>query len=273
MKIFTLTALLTASTMLASAQLIDAGFELGAENSSWDQTSTNYGTPLCTVAGCGTGGGPCVPQAGTWYAWFGGATVLEEGSLSQGFVIPSGTSASLSFYKKIATPGDSSETQKVDVKLDGNILYTAHCGEGEDADYIQQTIDISSYADGGFHYLDLESFSADGMLTNILFDTFNLVVDGNNQVSVNELLNREMEISFYPNPVVDQLTIRFNGQMSGSANVSIVDLNGKIVTTEQLNNIYNGTFSFNAAVLANGIYNVVIEHQGQRFSERIVVAH
>lgn len=273
MKIFTLTALLTASSLLASAQLLDSGFEQGDENSAWTQTSATFGTPLCTEAYCGTCTGPCVPQAGEWYAWFGGTNAEETGSLSQSFIIPSGTTATLTFYKKIALAGDSSETQKVDLKIDGNVLYTAHCGNGEDEDYVQETIDISSYANGANHTLLLESTSPAGVTTNILFDTFDLVVDGSSHTAINELLNREASISFYPNPVVDQLTIRFNGQDSGSAQVKIVDMNGKVVHTQQLNGIYNGTFTFNAAILANGIYNVVVETENQTITERIVVTH
>jgi len=271
MKIFTLSTLFMVSSIYASAQIVDAGFELGLA-SGWTQTSTNFGSPICDAV-CGDCNGNCGPYAGDNYAWFGGTSVLEEGSLSQGFTIPSGTTASLSFYKKIALAADSLDTEKVDVKLDGNILYTAHCGNGEDAEYIQETFDISSYADGGFHYLDLIGFSSDGRTTNILFDNFNLAVDGTNHVGINDLLNAESEITFFPNPVVDQLMIRFNKKMTGLATVKIIDLNGKIISSSQLNNVENGTFTFDAKTLPNGIYNVVIENDNASHTERVVIAH
>lgn len=274
MKIFTLSlGLIVLFATSSSAQLVDAGFEYGATTGSpWIQASTNYGTPFCN-AGCGTCNGPCGAQAGTWYAWFGGAAdgTLEEGSLVQAFVIPSGTSASLAFYTKIANAQDSLATEKVDVMLDGTLIFSVDCENGENAEYMPQSIDISSYANGAQHTLSLVSFSNNA--TNILFDSFNLTVDGTQHVGVNDLLNAETEITFYPNPVTDQLMIRFNGQMTGMATVKIVDLNGKIVSSEQLNNIDNGTFNFNAKVLPNGIYNVVIENGGTSHTERVVIAH
>lgn len=38
---------------------------------AWTQTSTNFGTPLCTAAACGLGGGTG-PHAGAGWCWFGG---------------------------------------------------------------------------------------------------------------------------------------------------------------------------------------------------------
>ena len=39
------------------ATINDGSFEGGAGSGAWAETSTNYGTPLCTAAGCGTGSG------------------------------------------------------------------------------------------------------------------------------------------------------------------------------------------------------------------------
>ena len=52
-------------------QLLDGGFEGGIPNPDWTEASIQFGTPLCTVAGCGPGGGSG-PANGTVWSWFGG---------------------------------------------------------------------------------------------------------------------------------------------------------------------------------------------------------
>jgi cysteine-rich repeat protein len=74
----------------------DPGFEAGTPNPSWNEASTAFGTPLCTVASFTDGGGSG-PKSGIWWAWFGGvAGDSEEGSLSQQVVIPA-TATTLEF--------------------------------------------------------------------------------------------------------------------------------------------------------------------------------
>ena len=74
----------------------DGGFEAGSPNPSWSEGSTNFGSPLCGVAGCGVGGGTG-PHSGTWWVWFGGTQSAEDGFVEQSVTIPSG-SAELAFW-------------------------------------------------------------------------------------------------------------------------------------------------------------------------------
>jgi hypothetical protein len=100
-----------------------------------------------------------------------------------------------------------------------------------------------------------------------------LTVDGQNQVGINEVLNREQPITFYPNPANDKFNVRFNTGMEGQANVTITDITGKIVNTSILNNIFNGTFELNTSTFQNGLYTVTIENNGQLYSNRFAVSH
>ena len=54
----------------------------------WGQSSTNFGTPLCTVADCGDGGGTAGPRTGTVWAWSGGTNADEQATLTQSVTIP-----------------------------------------------------------------------------------------------------------------------------------------------------------------------------------------
>jgi hypothetical protein len=124
MKNFTL--MLGAVGLAASmnAQLINPGFESGVMvGYGWSENSTNFGTPLCDAT-CGDCGGGCAPQAGTYYAWFGGAGTgtAEDGHLSQTVLFSNGASASLSFYVMVGNLGDGGE-DRCDVYVDNTVLH------------------------------------------------------------------------------------------------------------------------------------------------------
>jgi hypothetical protein len=273
MKIFS-TLVLLGSVTFAQAQLIDPGFEYGPLDSPWAQESTTFGTPFCNVVDCGVCGGECGPQAGTWFVWFGGQEPGNEeaGVVSQVITIPDGNQASLSFYVKVATVGDSTTTERVDVSLDGNVLFQIDATERPAySDYVQETLDIDNLADGAQHTITVAGNSLSG--SSILFDSFALVVDGEELVGVNEQLNGESGISFYPNPVDQLFTIRFANEMEGAADVKIFDNAGKLVDQTNFSNVFNSSFNLNTTNFANGIYTVVVNHNNKNYSNRFVVNH
>ena len=134
--------------------ITDGGFEGGTPNAAWDEGSTNFGSPLCTVAGCGTGGGTG-PHSGSWWAWFGGiAGVAETGYVRQDVIIPVGA-AELSFWLEIPAAGT---TGFLNVEIDGNVLATyTESDAATYATYQQVILDVSAYADGSTHNVAFES--------------------------------------------------------------------------------------------------------------------
>lgn len=145
------------------AQLLaDPGFEAGTPNPSWTEASTNFGSPLCTVAGCGTGTGTG-PQTGTFWVWFGGITALEVGSVEQSVVIPAG-SATLNFGYESFVCGAGGAADFVRALIDGNEVWrrdatSANCGV---LGYANQTVDISAYATGVSRVVRFESSQSTG---------------------------------------------------------------------------------------------------------------
>src|SRR5690606_2190407 len=71
----------------------DGGFEAGVGSGNWVETSTQFGSPLCTQAVCGVAN-PHV--GGEVFAWFGGTTGVEIATLAQQVTIAPGT-ATLSY--------------------------------------------------------------------------------------------------------------------------------------------------------------------------------
>jgi hypothetical protein len=152
----------------------DGGFEGGTPNSSWDESSTSFGTPLCDAAGCGTGGGTG-PRSGSWWTWFGGIESAESASVSQLVTIPVGSSAELRFFLEIPATG---QPGVMNVSLDGDVLFTVtEADAGSYPTYQEVILDVSGYADGGSYALEFSSTTqAAAEVTNFFVDDVSLVV-------------------------------------------------------------------------------------------------
>jgi len=146
----------------------DGGFEAGIPNPSWIEYSLNFGTPLCDAGSCGIGNGA---HSGTFWAWFGGIDVYEEGAVYQNVTIPSG-SATLSFYLEVPVCDSVSDYMEVLIddtqvfKVDGG---NAACGVNG---YVLKTVDVSAFADGNSHTVNFhsETFAGNGRWSNFFVD-------------------------------------------------------------------------------------------------------
>ena len=117
-------------------KLKNPGFESGA--TSWSQTSGVIGQ-------YGASGEP--PHSGTWDAWLDGYGTTHTDTLSQSVTIPSGCSATLSFYLHI----DTSETttsvayDKLTVKLGSTTLAT-YSNLNKASGYTLRSFNVSAFA-------------------------------------------------------------------------------------------------------------------------------
>lgn len=156
----------------------DGGFEAGPGAGTWVEFSTNYGTPICDAASCGTGGGTAGPRTGTFWSWFGGAgTNPELGYLEQTVTIPVSANAHLQFYLWIGSASGNGQDY-VAALIDGDILFTALENDAAYAGgYVLVDINVAGYADGGSHLLRLESNCTGSANSNFNVDDVALVVD------------------------------------------------------------------------------------------------
>ena len=140
------------------AQLIvDGGFETGGiPNTFWNpETSTNFGTPVCDVPNCGTGGGASPPRTGAFWAWFGGIPAPETATLGQTVTIPSGGTASLTFWMRIGTVS-SPFTDVLNVRVDGTIQQSFPEPTVAEGAYTLRTINLNAFANGAAHAILFE---------------------------------------------------------------------------------------------------------------------
>src|SRR5690606_16424664 len=107
--------------------LLDGEFEGGTPSAVWTESSTNFGTPLCSLVTCNTTVGSSA-NFGNWWFWGGGATFVngdfsEVSVATQSVVIPVGT-ANLTWFMEIPVcEGDGFDQFRV--RVDGTTIYFA----------------------------------------------------------------------------------------------------------------------------------------------------
>lgn len=155
---------------IAPSTIPDYSFEGGG---IWTESSTNYGTPLCTEAECGLGTGTG-PSDGITWAWFGGVAgqdVFEQGSMAQTLTIADNVNE-LTFDMEI--PACDSASDFLELRIDDNTEFrvdgsNSACGV---IGYQLQQVDISAYADGEMHSLEFfsETFGVNADASNFFVD-------------------------------------------------------------------------------------------------------
>jgi len=152
----------------AATQIVqDPSFEMGDDAASpWTQFSSNFGTPLCTVALCGTGTGP---HTGEWWAWFGGISAPETGLVSQPMTFAAGT-AQMSFWFENITSGDVSDY--IEARVDGTTVWSYNAGGAYNGilGYSEINVNLNAFADGGSHTLEFYSVSGTNGGSNFFVD-------------------------------------------------------------------------------------------------------
>jgi hypothetical protein len=138
--------------------IVDGGFETGGiPNTFWNpETSTNFGTPLCDVPSCGTGGGASPPRTGAFWAWFGGIPAAETATLGQTVTMPAGhTIANLSFFMRIGTVS-APFTDVLNVRVDGAIVASFPEPSVAEGAYSGHVINLNAFANGASHAILFE---------------------------------------------------------------------------------------------------------------------
>jgi len=158
----------------------DGGFESGTPNAVWSEASTNFGTPICSVANCGSISGTVGPNSGTWFAWFGGSSSTEFGSIEQDLVIEASDSI---LTVAVSLPRCDKPADFARVLIDGNEVFKVTASDPECAVFSYRTVGIDletapggPYNDGLSHTLRAESevYGTDIFSSNFLFDDFML---------------------------------------------------------------------------------------------------
>lgn len=85
--------------------------------------------------------------------------------------------------------------------------------------------------------------------------------------------NGDNSVRFYPNPAVDNATMELNIGKAGNATLVVYDLTGKVVMTENLGRLAEGTHtrSIDCQNLQHGMYLVNVLVGGQKATSKLIV--
>ena len=150
----------------------DPSFEAGTPNPSWNEVSNKpSGTPICEIGVCNTSGGTGPSDGSFWVSLGGSRGPDHESSVSQSVVIPA-TVTDLTFDFEASKCDSASDY--VEVLIDGaqELLIDGSSQLCGIVGYATQSVDISTYADGGTHDLEFHSatFSNNGSFSNFFID-------------------------------------------------------------------------------------------------------
>jgi hypothetical protein len=153
------TAALLALVGSAHAQIADSSFESSgpagpSPSAAWIQTSTNAGSPIADVS-AGNLNAPSNARTGSWVAWFGGfSRVNEVSSITQTANVPAGQQSLRFYFKGNTLRSDNFDT--LVLKIDGATVLTITSddvrsgGQYFNLPYVPITVPIPG-ASGGSH--------------------------------------------------------------------------------------------------------------------------
>lgn len=81
-------------------------------------------------------------------------------------------------------------------------------------------------------------------------------------------INRDAKISSYPNPVSNQLQLQLSQDWKGTYDLVIYDNAGRVIMKQQ---VKSGSYMFDCANWANGMYNVIIYQESQQVYEQKIL--
>jgi hypothetical protein len=156
--------------------IIDGGFQQGPGAGAWTEFSTNFGTPICSVASCGAASSP---RTGTYFVFLGGIDAEETGYVTQLASIPPGT-ATLSYWFS-APSCDDVGADTFSVHVDGAVVQSSTNFTTLECDavgYVQRSVDLGAYADGASHTVEFRGvFTSSGLgVTSFFVDDVRLEV-------------------------------------------------------------------------------------------------
>jgi Secretion system C-terminal sorting domain len=251
MKKFLLLVLSACSSLALSAQT-QVLSDVSIEGAGWTSTSTNFGSVICD-AGCGTCGGPCSANTGSFYAWFGGAGgVGEFGTLSQSFNVANAGVGALQFYLKTPiVPGVLGDS--LIVKIDGASVFVATPADSNTykAAYIQVNVPLGNIT-AGAHTIDFSGEENEGVTNNVLVDDISVFVGS---LNTQEFLLDEY-IAITQNMMNQEVVVETSFPEASDLTMVVYDANGKQIYSKSLENVSKEKVSISTSDLNAGVYMI-----------------
>ncbi|HIP48849.1 MAG TPA: T9SS type A sorting domain-containing protein, partial [Lutibacter sp.] len=163
------------------------------------------------------------------------------------------------FIPNLTIPHYNNEVFKLDSLTDGDTVLIGYIYGG-----------ISSTAPNIF-------FINDGTQSSASSQIFKVFITKGDVLSIDELnvnSTNSLNMTVYPNPANQNITVNYNLKKSSNVKISIFDIQGKLIKLVKLNNIGSGEHSekINIESLTNkSIYIIQVETEYERFIEKIII--
>lgn len=256
------------SLNLNSQVLLDPSFEeSGAQTSTaWTSTSSNFGTSFCDAGNCGNCGGPCVPNSGTWYIWFGGTSSAETGTAVQSFNTSTSGIGELTYNIKVPMAGSIGDT--LNIEVDGNSISKTNTVDSIGA-YQLMTVNVGQINTGSHSLNFIFDKLAGSTSVNVLIDDVQLTI--NSGVGFEEIdFSNGIKIS--NNMTNEMVNISYNFNEVQQLEMKATDINGKLISINQFENEMTGEKSISTSDWAPGVYQITISsNKGLMKTSKIIV--
>ncbi len=87
---------------------------------------------------------------------------------------------------------------------------------------------------------------------------------------VNSTIN---SVKAFPNPASNEVRVSYTFNQNTDATFTLTNIIGQEVASQNLNNVINGTTTFNTTNLAGGVYMYTVKANGETTTGRVVIAH
>jgi len=267
MKHFLLTLFVALLSANLSAQVLtDGSLEIsGPNNTPWSSTSSNFGTSFCDEISCGICGGPCVPNTGDWFAWFGGTTSAEVGTLTQAFNVTTSGIGTLTYQLKVPLKGAIGDTLSIDI--DGTIISKINTVDSI-GDYQLMTVDAGVINSGAHNILIRFEKQASAGVVNVLVDDIQLTISG---LSTEEIdFSNGIQIS--NNFETGNIQVAYNFNEIQNVELAVTDITGKVVYTNSYDNQLANQHTIESSGWSAGVYSVTLSSdQGLSKTTKVIV--
>lgn len=259
--------LLSSGIYAQTLSIADTSFEAsGPNNSPWTSSSSNFGSSFCDEVSCGNCGGPCVPNTGTWYVWFGGTSSAETGTAAQSFTTSTSGTGILTYHLKVPMKGAIGDT--LSIELDGIAVDKYNTIDSIGA-YQLITLNVGTINAGAHDLNFVFEKQASASSVNVLLDDVQLTI---NSGAGYEELDFSNGIKIQNNITDDIVKIAYNFNEVQQLEMTATDMNGKLISSNKFENEITGEKSISTADWNPGVYHISIRsNKGFLKSSKIIV--
>jgi hypothetical protein len=108
-------------------------------------------------------------------------------------------------------------------------------------------------------------------------DVYYTRISPDGSLGLNDIPVSTFNVSSYPNPFSEEISISFNGGLNGTTSVEVIDLNGRVI-----NQLFEGEGAANqlltwngstttGAQVQDGLYFIRIANQGKQVIEKVLL--